>query len=208
MPQNTVTGLFFIAGRRGSPSSTRRRPAFPEPASTSAATAVSHRTFSPSPFPLWHAVAASPLSPDCVAACTHRRHDSGDHLVRASCPTCSLPRVAAVGATNAIPRPQQPRSQKQPNAGAASSSFLASSGRPRCCRKPPWMRASPSSPRVHSAGRLVAGDANPRLATAAGLAGVKPPVGLNHFDHGGTPPVSMTCGAGLLIRLGLVLTKY
>ena len=29
-----------------------------------------------------------------------------------------------------------------------------------------------------SAGRLVAGDTNPRLATAAGLAGVKPPVGL------------------------------
>ena len=59
------------------------------------------------------------------------------------------------------------------------------------------MRASPSSPRVHSAGRLVAGDANPRLATAAGLAGDKPRVNSGGFDPGFDP---LTCGPRRLLN--------
>ena len=47
-----------------------------------------------------------------------------------------------------------------------------------------------------SAGRLVAGDANPRLATAAGVAGDKPRVNSGGFDPGFDP---LTCGPKRLV---------
>ena len=51
-----------------------------------------------------------------------------------------------------------------------------------------WMRTSVRIPKLCSARQIEPCGQNPRLATAAGLAGVKPSVGLTHVDHGGTLP--------------------
>ena len=102
---------------------------------------------------------------------TRRRRGPGNQTARASCPTCSPPRVVAVGAMNALPRPLQPRSHKHPNASAAPSSFPESSIHPRCCRSPLWMRVSPSSPRVPSSARLGAGEAIPSPSAVSAAAG-------------------------------------
>ena len=71
MPQNAVPDLFFIVGRRGSPSSTRRRPAFPELEEATAATAVSR-----SPQPLSPRRRFLPLAPLTTAAEARRRRAS------------------------------------------------------------------------------------------------------------------------------------
>ena len=56
---------------------------------------------------------------------------------------------------------------------------------------PYWMRASPSSPRVLSAARLVAGDANPSTSAVSGVAGDEPWTKsgeVDSFDLGFDPP--------------------
>ena len=56
---------------------------------------------------------------------------------------------------------------------------------------PPLMWASPSSPRVLLATRLVAGDANPRTSAVSGVAGDEPwtkSSEVDSFDLGFDPP--------------------
>ena len=102
---NAATAVVSFVGHRRSSPSIRRLPSFPEPASTPAATAVSHRTVSPSPFSLSCAVAAAPCSPARAAACDRRRRASGHLAVRPLCST-SFPRhVEHIGAPYESPRP-------------------------------------------------------------------------------------------------------
>ena len=55
-------------------------------------------------------------------------------------------------------------------------------------------RGSKSCPTSPSTASPVPCSAIPRRAAVSGLAGVTSPVGLTHFDHGRTPPESLTGG--------------
>ena len=191
MPRSSATVAYVSLSTHATPNSPKRRPrprlrrsdaeiagdlpsssAPPRPRRPARRDRGELLAVSPSLFSSSHAVATAPSSTAPAAAGARRRRGPGNQTARASCPTCSPPRVVAVGAMNALPRPLQPRSHKHPNASAAPSSFAASSVRPRCCRMPLWMRASPSSPRVPSSARLGAGEAIPSpsavSATASG----------------------------------------
>ena len=170
-PRSVAPDLVSVIRPPRSPATSRLHQLLPDLADPLVVTVVSCWPFPPSPFSSSHAVATAPSSTAPAAACASRRRGPGNQTARASCPTCSPPRVVAVGAMNALPRPLQPRSHKHPNASAAPSSFPASSVRPRCCRIPLWMRASPSSPRVPSSARLGAGGAIPSPPAASAAAG-------------------------------------
>ena len=79
-------------------------------------------------------------------------------------------------------------------ARAAAARAPVDSGHPRpshCHRSTRWSKSFPTSPSTASP---VPCSAIPRRAAVSGLAGVTSPVGLTHFDHGRTPPESLTGG--------------
>ena len=80
--------------------------------------------------------------------------------------------------------------------GAASLSQLAvdGTGHPRLGHHHRSTRGSKGSPTSPSTASPVPCSAFPHRAAVSGLAGVMSPVGLTHFDHGRTPPESLTGG--------------